>query len=41
MHATDIDDEILNTLGVVLFLCIGKNRYVDDVFKKISEKQIK
>lgn len=41
MHATDIDDVILNTLGVALFLCIIKNRYVDHVFKKFSEKQIK
>ncbi len=41
MHATDIDDVILNTLGVALFLCITKNRYVDHVFKKFSEKQIK
>ena len=39
MHATDMDDVILNTLGVALFLCIKKNRCVGDVLKNFRKAE--
>lgn len=36
MHATDIDDIILNTCGCILFLAICKVTWIDKLIKKIA-----